>query len=118
MDEDIRKIKRVTQAQNTIRSSVNPKGNCSIQINLICMTKDEEMMSIEVERIRPDHALRNSSKKEIKVTKEKLKATNYWQKVPESSLVSVMFAKFTKKFLMLLQRNSAEKSCSLSNLVV
>ena len=81
MDEDIRKIKWVTQAQNTIRSSVNPKGNCSIQINLICMTKDEEMMSkIEVERISPDHALRNSSKNEMKITKEKLKVTNYCKK--------------------------------------
>ena len=110
MDEDIRKSKGVTQAQNTIRSSVNPKGNCNIQINLICMTKDKEMMSkIEVERISPDHALRNSSKNEMKITKEKLKVTNYWQKVPESSLVSVMFAKFAKKFSMFLQRNSAEK---------
>ena len=28
-----------------MRSSVNPKGNWSIQISLICMTKDGEMMS-------------------------------------------------------------------------
>ena len=76
------------------------------------MTKDEEMTSkIEVERISPDHALRNSPKNEMKITKEKLKITNYWQKVPESSLVSVLFSMF-------LKRNSAEKSCSLSNLVV
>ena len=83
------------------------------------MTKDEEMMSkVEVERISPDHALRNSSKNEMKITKEKLKVTNYWQKVPESSLVSVLSAKFTNKFSMFLKRNCAEKSCSLSNLVV
>ena len=83
------------------------------------MTKDEDMMSkIEVERISPDQALRNSSKNEMKITKEKLKVTNYWQKVPESSLVSVLSAKFTNKFSMFLKRNSAEKSCSLSNLVV
>ena len=83
------------------------------------MTKDEEMMSkIEVERISPYHALRNSPKNEMKITKEKLTVTNYWQKVPESSLVSVLSAKFTNKFSMFLKRNSAEKSCSLSNLVV
>ena len=83
------------------------------------MTKDEEMMSkIEVERISPDHALRNSPKNEMKITKEKLNVANYWQKVPESSLVSVMFAKFTKHFSTFLKRNNTEKSCSLSNLVV
>ena len=54
------------------------------------------MSKIEVERISPDHALRNSSKNEMKITKEKLKVTNYWQKVLESSLVSVMFANLPK----------------------
>ena len=74
------------------------------------MTKDEERMSkIEVERISPDHALRNSPKNEMKITKEKLKVTNYWQKVPESSIVSGLSAKFTKKFSMFLKRNCAEK---------
>ena len=84
------------------------------------MTKDEDKMSkIEVERISPVHALRNCSKNEMKITKEKLKVSNYWQKVHESSLVSIMFAKFTKKFSMFFKKNnSAEKSCSLSNLVV
>ena len=45
------------------------------------MKKDEDMMSkIEVERISPDHALRNSSKSEMKITKAKLKVTNYSKK--------------------------------------
>ena len=45
------------------------------------MKKDEDMLSkIEVERISPDHALRNSSKNEMKITKEKLKVTNYSKK--------------------------------------
>ena len=71
------------------------------------------------ERIRPDHALKNSSKNEIlKVNKEKLKVTNYWQNVPENSLVSVLYAKIIKKLSMFLKRNSAVTSCSLSNLVV
>ena len=49
------------------------------------MTKDEEMTSkIEVERISPDHALRNSSKNEMKITKEKLKVTNYCKKSPKA----------------------------------
>ena len=71
------------------------------------------------ERIRPDHVLKNSSKNEIlKVNKEKLKVTNYWQNVPENSLVSVLYAKIIKKLSMFLKRNSAVTSCSLSNLVV
>ena len=32
--------------------------------------------------------------------------------------MSVLYAKFTKKFSIILKRNSAEKSCSLGNLVV
>ena len=47
----------------TIRWSVDPKNDSIIRINLICMTKDEDMMSkIELGRIRPGHALRNSLK--------------------------------------------------------
>ena len=79
------------------------------------------MSKIEVERIRPDHELRNSSKTEMKINKEKLKVTNYWKKVLKSSIVSVLVAKFTKKLSMFLKRNSAKKSCrsiKISNLVV
>ena len=47
----------------SIRWSVNPKNDYIIEINLACMTKDEDIMNkIEVERIRPDHSLRNYSK--------------------------------------------------------
>ena len=45
----------------TIRWSVNQKNDCSIQISLICLAKDEEMRSkIEVEKIRPGRKLKNS----------------------------------------------------------
>ena len=83
------------------------------------MTKVEDMMSkIEVERIMHCHALRNSSKNKEKINNEKLKVSNYWQKVPESSLVSVLFAKVTKKMSMFLKKYRAEKSSTLANLVV
>ena len=45
-----------------IRWSVNPKNDFIIEINLVFMAKEEDMMSkIEVERIKPGHALKNSS---------------------------------------------------------
>ena len=67
---------------------MNPKNDCSIQISLICLAKEEEMRSklIEVERVRPGRKLKNSSN-EIKLP-------------------------------MFLKSERAEKSCSFSNLVV
>ena len=64
MDEDIKSLNELHKPQK------HEIITALIQINLICMTKDEDMMSkIEVERIRPGHALKKSSKNERKINK-------------------------------------------------